>query len=143
MTPQKPATKEATGTASKGNSLLPVLAHLSILTVLLIGPFSMVIPLLIWLLERNKSPKSDFLEFQAKQAFFYQVAIYFICAILGILIGLLSIILVGLLFIPILIVFAVAAVVYGVYGGIRVLNGEDFRYVYVADFVEAGEKKTE
>jgi len=119
------------------NVLLAALSHLSILTVLLIGPFSMVIPLIIWLLERNKSNKSTQVEFHAKQAFFYQLAVYLIGAVLGIFIGLLSIILIGLLFIPVLILFGMAALIYGAYGGIRVGQGEDFRYIYVADFIEA------
>lgn len=97
----------------------------------------MVIPLIIWLLERNKSNKSTQVEFHAKQAFFYQLAVYLIGAVLGIFIGLLSIILIGLLFIPVLILFGMAALIYGAYGGIRVGQGEDFRYIYVADFIEA------
>ncbi len=118
--------------------LLSMLAHLSILTVLIIGPLSMVIPLLIWLLERNKPDKSDVIEFHSKQAFFYQIAVYLIITLLAIIIAILSIILVGLLFIPLLILCGLAAIAYGVYGGIRVSQGEDFRYFYIADFIETG-----
>jgi len=117
-----------------------MLAHLSILTVLVIGPFSMVIPLLIWLLERNKPEKSEFIEFQAKQAFFYQVVVFVIATVLGICIGILSLILIGFLLIPVLVLFALAAMIYGVYAGIQVSQGKAFRYLYVADFMEAGEK---
>lgn len=119
------------------NTQLASLAHLSFLTVLIIGPFSIVIPLIIWLLERNKPEKSSFVEFQAKQAFFYQLAVYLITAVLGILVGILSIIIIGLLFVPLLIIFPIVAVIYGVYAGIQVWNGTEFRYIYVADFIEA------
>ena len=37
---------------------MAVIAHLSILSTLLIGPFCLVIPLLIWLLERNKASEA-------------------------------------------------------------------------------------
>lgn len=121
----------------KNNTQLASLAHLSFLTVLIIGPFSIVIPLIIWLLERNKPEKSSFVEFQAKQAFFYQLAIYLITAILGALVGILSIIIIGLLFIPLLILFPIVAVIYGVYAGIQVWSGIEFRYIYLADFIEA------
>ena len=133
--------KNAKSTKSKSipqdNSQLAALAHLSFLTVMIIGPFSIAIPLIIWLLERNKPDKSLLVEFHAKQAFFFQLAVYIITAALGIVVGILSIIVIGLLLIPFLILFPLACVIYGIYGGVKVWNGEEFRYVYVADFVEA------
>ena len=138
MSPEKAKKPAKAKPAAKDNSQLAALAHLSILTVLIIGPLSMVIPLVIWLLERNKPDKSAALEFHAKQAFFYQLAAYLITAILGVIVGILSVILVGLLFIPVLILFPIAAVIYGIYAGIKVWQGEDFRYIYLADFLEAG-----
>jgi len=138
MATQKTTTPEKAKSPLRDTTLPAALSHLSIITVVIIGPFSLVIPLLIWLSERNRPNRSPRIEFQAKQAFFYQVAVYVICAALGVIIGLLSIIVVGLLFIPVLILFAVAAVFYGVYAGIRVWMGEDFRYIYIADFIEAG-----
>lgn len=138
MSPEKTKKPAKPKPSVKDNSQLAALAHFSILAVLIIGPLSIVIPLIIWLLERNKPDKSVTLEFQAKQAFFYQLAAYLITAVLGVIVGILSIILVGLLFIPVLILFPIAAVVYGIYAGIKVWQGEDFRYIYLADFLEAG-----
>jgi uncharacterized Tic20 family protein len=123
--------------SSRDPILLSTLAHLSILAVFIIGPVSMVIPLIIWLMERNKTDQSDMIEFQAKQAFFYQAAVYLITTLLGVITGILSIILIGLLFVPVLILFGLAAIVYGVYAGIRVSQGDHFRYIYIADFIEA------
>jgi uncharacterized Tic20 family protein len=139
MTPQANP-KSSNQSPQRNNHLLASVAHLSILTVILIGPFSMAVPLLIWLLERNKADKSSFIEFQAKQAFFFQAAAFVIAAVLGICMGILSIILIGLLLIPVLILFGLAVIVYGVYGGIQVYRGNDFRYIYLADFIEAGSK---
>ena len=61
--------------------------------------------------------------------------------LLSILLVLLSLLillsLVGFILIPFLFLLSLAAVVYGIYGGIKVWNGETFRYMYVADFIEA------
>ncbi len=123
---------------SRDPILLSTVAHLSILASPAIPFFSMVIPLLIWLLERNKPDKSEIIEFHGKQAFFYQVAVYLLTILLGIITVILSMILVGLILIPVLIIFPLVAIAYGVYGGIRVSQGENFRYIYIADFIEAG-----
>ncbi len=135
-----PTQKSVKTTKSKpvpqDNPQLAALAHLSFLTVLVIGPFSMAIPLIIWLLERHKPDKSPLVEFHAKQSFFYQLAIYLITAGLGIVVGILSIIIIGLLLIPLLILFPLVGLVYGVYGGVKVWNGNEFRYILVADFIE-------
>ncbi|MFH1940794.1 MAG: DUF4870 domain-containing protein [bacterium] len=124
------------------NFLLASFAHFSILTVLLLGPFSIVIPLIIWLMERNKPDKSSFVEFQAKQAFFFQLILYLATFALGVVVAILSIILIGILLIPFLLLFPLAGVVYGIIGGVRVSQGENFRYFWVADFIEAGRKKS-
>lgn len=118
--------------------LLATLSHLSILTIFIIGPFSLLIPLIIWLSERSKAEGSGFVEFHAKQAFFYQLAGYLIAVVLAIVIGILSFILIGLLLVPLLILFGLAFVAYGVYAGIRVAQGEDFKYLFISDYVSAG-----
>ena len=133
---QKPVKKEK----SRDTNLLASLAHFSILTVLILGPFSMAVPLILWLTERNRPDKSSHVEFHAKQAFFFQAAAYIVSAVLGVCMVILSIILIGLLLIPVLILFGLAVVVYGVYGGVQVNQGREFRYLFVADFIEAGEK---
>ncbi len=137
MAEQKSVQPKKKTNPSKDPATVASLAHFSILLILLIGPFSIVVPLLIWLLERNKPERSKIIEFQAKQAFYYQVAAYLISFILGALIGILSIIVVGFLLIPVLVLFGIAVIVYGVYAGVKVFQGEDFRYIYVADFIES------
>jgi uncharacterized Tic20 family protein len=131
----KPTPK--TKSKAKDNPQLAALAHLSILTALFMGPLSMAIPLVIWLLERNKPDKSAYVEFQAKQAFFFQVAVLIIFAAVGLVVLVLSFILIGLLLIPVLILVPLAGVAYGVYAGVKVWNGEKFRYIYLADFLDA------
>jgi uncharacterized Tic20 family protein len=137
MAEQKAVQPKKKTTQSKDPLLLASMSHFSILLVLLIGPFTVVVPLLIWLLERNKPDQSKVIEFQAKQAFFYQVAVYLIGLVLGILIAILTIFVIGVLLIPVLVLFGIAAVVYGTYGGIKISQGEEFRYIYIADFIES------
>jgi uncharacterized Tic20 family protein len=137
MAEQKSVQPKKKTAQSKDPTLIASIAHFSILLVLLIGPFSILVPLLIWLLERNKSGGSKVIEFQAKQAFFYQTAVFLISLILGALIGILSVIVIGVLLIPVLIIFGIAAIVYGTYAGVKVSQGEDFRYIYIADFIES------
>ena len=137
MAEQKSVQPKKKTNSSKDPTTVASLAHFSILLVLLIGPFSIVVPLLIWLLERNKPDGSKVIEFQAKQAFYYQVAVYLISFVLGALIGILSIIVVGFLLIPVLVLFGIAVIVYGVYAGVKVFQGEDFRYIYIADLIES------
>ena len=124
-------------TQSKDPALVASLAHFSILLVLIIGPFSILVSLLIWLLERSKPDRSKVIEFQGKQAFYYQAVVYLISLILGGLIGILSIIVIGVLLVPVLVIFGIAAIVYGTYAGVKVSQGDKFRYIYVADFIES------
>jgi uncharacterized Tic20 family protein len=138
MATQKKAVSKTTKKSSRDPILLSTLAHLSILATLVIPFVAMVIPLLIWLLERNKPDRSEMIEFHAKQAFFYQVAIYLITGLLTVITVILSMILIGLILIPVVFIFPLIAIGYGVYGGIRVSQGENFRYIYIADFIDAG-----
>jgi uncharacterized Tic20 family protein len=126
-------------TSDKDTRLLATLCHVSIAAVFFLGPLTMAVPLLIWLFERNKSKRSDFILFHARQAFFYQVAVYALMAVMGIVVVLLTYILIGPLMAPFLVLAVIAAVGYGVYGGVQVWKGKTFEYPYVADFLRAGE----
>jgi len=117
--------------------LISTLAHVSFVTFVLIGPFSIAIPLIIWLLERNRPKPMVSIEFHARQAFFYQLAVYLIAAVLGGIAALMVIILIGLLLIPFIILAFLAAVGYAVYGGVQVWNGRRFRYRYLTNFIES------
>lgn len=116
--------------------LLSVIAHGSILAMFFLGPLTLLVPLIIWLSERNQSSPSETVLFHAQHAFFYQLVVYVIGFILGSCVALLTLIFIGLFFIPFLILFFLAAIVYGVYGAIQVWQGKPFRYKYISDFVE-------
>lgn len=117
--------------------LMCMLSHFSILLILVIGPGTMVVPLVIWLSERNKEHKNLEVEFHARQAFFYQLIAYIAAALIGFIVGVLMAILIGVLLMPLLILFGLAVIGYGVYGGIQVMQGREFKYYWIADFLEA------
>jgi len=130
-------TEEAkNSTKSHDPVLLSAIAHGSILAVFFLGPLTLLVPLVIWLSERNQPSPSELVLSHARHAFFYQLAVYLIGFTAGIFIALLTLIFIGLLFIPFLILFFVAAVVYGVYGAIQVWQGKPFQYKFISDFVE-------
>lgn len=116
--------------------LLSSLSHASFITCFLIGPLSMAVPLVIWLQERKQPKPVASVEFHSRQAFFFQCAVYLLFLILGSAAALLMKILVGLLFIPFLILAFLSAVGYAVYGGVRVRNGRRFKYWFLTNFIE-------
>ena len=125
--------------ASHDEKLLAVASHASI-ALFFIGPFTLVIPLMIWLLEGNKEKPSKFVKFHARQAFFYQLTVYIAAAILILIIWLLTLIWIGNLMWPFYGLLWILIIAYGVYGAWQVWQDRQFRYKYVADFIEAGEK---
>jgi len=92
---------------------MAMLCHLSTFAGLLGIPFGNVIaPLVIWLLNKDKSP---FVDFHGKEAINFQISLY-IYGFVGFVIGfILAIVLVGfvilLLLIPVLFIFWIVAVI--------------------------------
>jgi uncharacterized Tic20 family protein len=128
---------ETTGSpASMDPVLLSAVSHASILAFFLMGPLTVIIPLIIWLSERNRAERSALVEFHARQAFFFQSAVYLFGIAAGAVVFILTLIYIGLLLIPFLILFVLGAIGYGVYGGLQVWQGREFRYKYVTDFIE-------
>lgn len=125
--------------ATHDEKLLAVASHASI-TLFFIGPLTLVIPLMIWLLEGNKEKPSKFVRFHSRQAFFYQLTVYITVVILLLIIWLLTLIWIGNLLWPFYVLLWILFIAYGVYGAWQVWQDRQFRYKYVADFVEAGEK---
>jgi len=139
------------------------LAHASILITFIVGVGSgglgailgVLIPLAIWYAYRDKS---EYAAHQALQATVYQVA-----SVLGVLAflaigtilvvagwavsGALAAILIGLCLMPFallitlllvagVVLLPIALLVYGLYGAYEVYQGRDFRYKYVADWMD-------
>ena len=111
-----------------------VVAHLSIFLNLFTGFLGPVAALVIWLVYRDRSPR---VAFNALQAMWYQVAWLVLLGVGWALTGLLTLILVGFLLIPVMALATVVPFVHAAYAAYRVSKGDDYRYVFIADLVQA------
>lgn len=109
---------------SSETRIASVLAHLSgpISAVLSVGWLSIVGPLIVWLLYRDRS---TFVRDQAAEAFNFQLTMW-LAAVVG------GLMMVTVILIPLGIVFIIAAVlgsvVLGVIGAVKVSNGQPYSY---------------
>ena len=119
-----------------------MLAHLSVLLNLITGFLGVGAALLIYLMYKERS---KYVAYQAMQSFLFQLIFWagggVLIGIMWAFVGALSAVLVGILLIPfaliltpILLVFPIVAVVYGVIGSIQCSDGKDFRYWLVSDW---------
>lgn len=116
-------------------------AHLSVLANLVTGYLGVAGPLIIYIIYKDRS---RYVAFQAWQAFLFQLIWWvggsFLAATAWVITGTLSAVLVGLVCIPlacIVTVMPMAALVYGIIGGVRCNAGDDFRYWLVADLAQS------
>ncbi len=116
-----------------------MLAHLSILLNLVSGFLGIIAALLIYLAYKNRS---NYVAYQSMQAFVFQLIWWLggglLIGLVWAITGVLSIVLVGLLLIPLACVLSLvplAALVYGIIGAVECNNGHDFRYWLIGDWV--------
>jgi uncharacterized Tic20 family protein len=116
-----------------------MIAHLSVLANLVTGFLGPVAALVIYLVFKDRS---RYVAYQSLQAFVFQL-IWWVGggALVGIawaISGVLSAILIGLLCMPfacILSFIPLAALIYGVVGGVQTAQGQDFKYWLIGDWV--------
>lgn len=94
---------------------------------------AIILPLIIWLLKRNESPKLDAV---GKRVLNFQIsyAIYLAAAGLGALIF--SAVHLGILFFPVELVIVVAWLVFTIKGAIKEKEGEVYQPPYVLDLIK-------
>lgn len=139
--PYSPSSLSGQGSSPGGPQFGPgsdekVMAGLSHLSILL-PQFGWVVPLIIWLIHREG--RTPFAAFQAKQAFIYHLSVTvaeWLAAIVAILLGFATFGLGFLILIPLLGLLHIVAAIYGIIGGIKTFNGEDFRYPIVGNWVQ-------
>lgn len=124
----------ATTIGAREEETWSVLAHLSMFLNLFTGFLGPVAALVIWLVYRDRSRK---VAFHALQSMWYQVAWLVILGVGWAFTGLLTIILIGFLLIPVMAVVSVVPFVHSAYAAYRVSKGEDYRYAFVADLIDA------
>jgi uncharacterized Tic20 family protein len=114
-----------------------VLAHLSVLAALVgLMPLG---ALIIWLVYKDRSARVGF---HALQALWYQIAWIGILVVGWFIALLLSLVLIGLLLLPVMLVASLVPFVHGCYAAYRVSQGEDYRYPFIADKIDGGARRT-
>lgn len=114
-------------------------AHLSILLNLVTGFLGVVAPLVIYMIYKERS---RYVAYHSLQSLIFQLVWWvgggFLIGAAKTITGLLSAVLIGLLCIPVALVLSLiplAALGYGIYGGVQVSQGRDFKYWLVGDWV--------
>ena len=128
-----PGGMQTTTMGPKDENTWSVLAHLSVLLNLFTGFLGPVAALVIWLMYRDRSPR---VSFHALQSLWYQVAWVMILAAGWTVASLLTIILIGFLLFPVMIVLTVVPFVHMAYAAYKVSQGIDYRYPWIADLLE-------
>ncbi len=107
---------------TKEEKFLAALAHFCIVAVLPV----VQVPLLIWLIEKDKPGKSEYLLHHARQALLYQV----------LLLGTVIVLLATVVLAPLGFLLGLAGIVYGVVGGILACTGKKFNYLWIGNYVK-------
>ena len=129
----RPGRLRVTQMSSKEENTWSVLAHLSVFLNLFTGFLGPVAALVIWLVYKDRSPR---VSFHALQSLWYQVAWIMILAIGWTMAGILTVVLIGFLLFPMMIVATVVPFVHMGYAAYQVNQGVDYRYPLVADLIE-------
>lgn len=121
------------GMSSSDENTWSVLAHLSIFLNLFTGFLGPVAALVIWLVYKDRSPQ---VSFHALQSLWYQVAWLVILTVGWTVSGFLTVILIGFLLLPLMVVLTIVPFVHAGYAAYKVNQGVDYRYLWVADMVD-------
>ena len=133
--PRRPRT--TTTVSPKDEKTWSILAHVSVFLNLFTGLLGPVGAFVIWLMYKDRSPR---ISFHALQALWYQVAWLVILAVGWTVTGLLTVIIIGFLLIPVMIVLTLVPFVHMSYAAYKVSQGVDYRYLWVADMVSSNRK---
>ena len=114
-------------------------AHLGVLVNLVSGLLGPIVPLIIYMIYKDRS---RYVAYQSLQALVFQLVWWvgggILAGITWAVSGALSAVLIGLLCMPLACIFSLMPVValgYGIYGGIESSQGKDFKYWLVGDWV--------
>jgi uncharacterized Tic20 family protein len=118
-----------------------MVAHLGVLVNLVSGFLGPVVPLAIYMIYKDRS---RYVAYQSLQALIFQLIWWVgggvLAGIAWAISGILSAVLIGLLCMPfacLLSAIPLAALGYGIYGGIQTSQGQDFKYWLVGDWMRS------
>ena len=121
------------GMSAQDERTWSMLSHLSVLLNLVTGVGGPIAALVIWLVYKDRSQR---VAFHALQSLWYQVAWIVILSIGWMLTGILSLIFIGLLLIPVMLIATIVPIVHQCYAAYKVNQGVDYRYPIIADMVD-------
>jgi uncharacterized Tic20 family protein len=135
--PQTPAAPLPPLTAAEEKQWA-LISHLSVLINLFTGFVGVAVPLIVYLVYKDRS---RYVAYHSLQALIMQAICSFGGLLLAVVIGVFSqfIPVVGLICLPISCLFGllpVIAIIYGIYGGIQINNGQDFNYWMIGDWAQ-------
>ena len=114
-------------------------AHLGVLVNLFSGFLGPLVPLIIYIIYKDRS---RYVAYQSLQALIFQLVWWIgggvITAAAWAITGLLSAVVIGILCIPLACVISLVPLValgYGIYGGVQTSQGQDFKYWLIGDWV--------
>lgn len=138
-TPVTPGPVTPTPLSQSDERSWAMIAHLSVLANLVTGFLGPVVPLVIYLVFKERS---RYVAYQSMQAFVFQMVWWVgagaLAAISWTISGVLTAVLIGLLCIPfacLIGLIPLASLVYGIIGGVKASQGEDFKYWLIGDWV--------
>ena len=125
------------GMSAQDERTWSMLAHLSVLLNIITGIGGPIAALVIWLVYRDRSRR---VSFHALQSLWYQVAWAVILFVGWFVTGILSIIFIGLLLIPIMLIATLVPLVHQCYAAYKVCQGVDYRFPIIADMIDGGRR---
>jgi len=138
------ATTHESPVRGAGSSLSPrderswsVLAHLSVMVNLVTGFGGLIAAPIVWLVYRDRSPR---VAFHALQSFWYQAAWGVILVAGWTLTFMLTLVLIGFLLMPFMAVLSLVPFVHGAYAAYKVNQGVDYRYPFIANMLDGGDR---
>jgi uncharacterized protein len=122
-----------TAMSSKDENTWSVLAHLSVFLNLFTGFLGPVAALVIWLVYKDRSAR---VSFHALQSLWYQIVWMVILAIGWTVASILTVVLIGFLLFPVMMVATLVPFVHMSYAAYKISQGVDYRYPLVADLID-------
>jgi len=137
--PIYPSTSNQTPLTESEERQWAIFAHLSVLVNLVSGFLGPLVPLIIYMIYKERS---RYVAYQSLQALIFQLVWWIgggaITAVAWTITGTLSAVIIGIICIPIACIISLMPLValgYGIYAGVQTSQGQDFKYWLIGDWV--------
>jgi uncharacterized Tic20 family protein len=137
--PIHPSSSDQTPLTDSEERQWAMFAHLGVLINLVSGVLGPLVPLIIYMVYKDRS---RYVAYQSLQALIFQLVWWIgggiITAVAWAITGALSALIIGIVCIPLACVVTLIPLValgYGVYGGVQTSQGQDFKYWLIGDWV--------